>query len=129
MAYVDTSVLVACYCAETLSPKADRAVRELAPPAISPLVEVEFHSAVALKGNVDCAHTLTFGSEEKVVAQTKEVIRKAAAGGGLILSSSNSIHSGVKPGNYLAMWNAIRMYGKYPIQLESWTGSGAAEAF
>ena len=80
----------------------------------------KYGDRVALKGNVDCAHTLTFGSEQQVVEETKAVIRKAAAGGGLILSSSNSIHSAVKPGNYLAMWNAIRMYGKYPISLDSW---------
>jgi predicted nucleic acid-binding protein len=58
MAYVDTSLLVACYCAEPLSRKADRAVRESAPPAISPLVEVEFCSALALKtrvGQIDAA--------------------------------------------------------------------------
>lgn len=77
-------------------------------------------SKVALKGNVDCAHTLTNGTEEQVVQETLSVIRKAAAGGGLILSSSNSIHSGVKPGNYLAMWNTIRAYGRYPIQLDGW---------
>jgi uroporphyrinogen decarboxylase len=75
---------------------------------------------VALKGNVDCAHTLTFGSVEDTVRETRDVIRRAAGGGGLIVSSSNSIHSSVKPGNYLAMWNAIRMYGKYPISLEAW---------
>jgi uroporphyrinogen decarboxylase len=80
----------------------------------------EYGQRVALKGNVDCAHTLTFGNEADTVRETKEVIRKAAGGGGLILSSSNSIHSSVKPGNYLAMWNAIRMYGKYPISLDTW---------
>jgi uroporphyrinogen decarboxylase len=80
----------------------------------------DYGGRVALKGNVDCAHTLTFGTEEDTVRETKEVIRKAAHGGGLILSSSNSIHSSVKPGNYLAMWNAIRMYGKYPISLDTW---------
>lgn len=84
---------------------------------------------VALKGNVDCAHTLTFGTEREVVEETKDVIRKAAAGGGLIASSSNSIHSAVKPGNYLAMWNAIRMYGRYPIDLGSWDDSGVGETF
>lgn len=84
---------------------------------------------VALKGNVDCAHTLTFGTEAQVVQETREVIRRAAAGGGLIVSSSNSIHSGVKPGNYLAMWNAIRMYGTYPINLGSLTDTGATAAF
>ncbi|MHC4477086.1 MAG: uroporphyrinogen decarboxylase family protein [Planctomycetota bacterium] len=84
---------------------------------------------IALKGNVNCAQTLTFGSVHDVVEETKEVIRKAATGGGLILSSSNSIHSAVKPGNYLAMWNAIRMYGKYPIKLDGWEDAGVVEAF
>lgn len=84
---------------------------------------------LALKGNVDCAHTLTNGTEKEVVEETIEVIRKAAARGGLILSSSNSIHSGVKPGNYLAMWNAIRTYGRYPIRLQGWEDSGAGAAF
>ncbi len=88
-----------------------------------------YSDRIALKGNVDCAHTLTFGSERAVVEETKGVIRKAGSGGGLILSSSNSIHSAVKPGNYLAMWNAIRMYGKYPLQLDPWSDSGAVEAF
>jgi uroporphyrinogen decarboxylase len=89
----------------------------------------QYGERIALKGNVDCAHTLTFGSEKQVVDETREVIRKAAAGGGLILSSSNSIHSSVKPGNYLAMWNAIRTYGKYPLQLGPWDDAGAATAF
>jgi uroporphyrinogen decarboxylase len=83
-------------------------------------VKRDYGHRVALKGNVDCAQTLTFGTVEDTVRETKDVIRKAAAGGGLILSSSNSIHSSVQPGNYLAMWNTIRMYGKYPISLDSW---------
>lgn len=84
---------------------------------------------LALKGNVNCAHTLTNGTEKQVVEETISVIRKAADGGGLILSSSNSIHSGVKPGNYLAMWNAIRTYGRYPIRLDGWEDLGAGAAF
>jgi uroporphyrinogen decarboxylase len=89
----------------------------------------KYGDRIALKGNVDCAHTLTFGTEKEVVNETREVIRKAGQGGGLILSSSNSIHSSVKPGNYLAMWNAIRMYGRYPLELDGWVDSGAGEAF
>ena len=84
---------------------------------------------VALKGNVDCAKTLTFGSVREVVDETRQVIRKAGRGGGLIVSSSNSIHSAVRPGNYLAMWNAIRTYGTYPLELDGWADSGAGEAF
>jgi uroporphyrinogen decarboxylase len=89
----------------------------------------QYGGRIALKGNVNCAHTLAMGTEKQVVEETRDVIRKAGDGGGLILSSSNSIHSSVKPGNYLAMWNAIRTYGTYPLQLDEWEGSGAGEAF
>jgi len=92
-------------------------------------IKRQYGGRIALKGNVDCAQTLTFGTEREVVEETKAVIRKAAGGGGLIVSSSNSIHSGVRAGNYLAMWNAIRMYGKYPIQLEGWDDAGVTGAF
>jgi uroporphyrinogen decarboxylase len=45
----------------------------------------------------------------------KETIAKASPGGGHILASSNSIHPAVKPENYLAMVEAARKYGNYPI--------------
>jgi uroporphyrinogen decarboxylase len=44
----------------------------------------------------------------------KETMRQAAPGGGYIISSSNSIHPGCKPENYLAMVEAARTYGRYP---------------
>ena len=89
----------------------------------------KYGDRIALKGNVNCAHTLALGTEQEVVEETIAVIRDAGEGGGLIVSSSNSIHSSVKPGNYLAMWNTIRAYGKYPLQLDGWEGSGAVDAF
>ncbi|MCC7409170.1 MAG: type II toxin-antitoxin system VapC family toxin [Phycisphaeraceae bacterium] len=49
MIYLDTSVLVPCYCPEALSVKAQKAVSAAKGLSISPLVEVEFHSAVAMK--------------------------------------------------------------------------------
>jgi uroporphyrinogen decarboxylase len=79
-------------------------------------VKAKYGHRIALKGNVDCAKTLTFGSVEDVVAETKEVLRKGAPGGGFILSSSNSIHSAVKPENYLAMLRTLQEYGQYPFK-------------
>ncbi len=67
----------------------------------------------AIKGNVDCAHTLTFGSVEDVIAETKNCIDIAAPGSGFILSSSNSIHSKVKPENYKAMIDTVKEYSVY----------------
>ena len=81
-------------------------------------VKAKFGHRVAVKGNVDCAMTLTYGTTDDVAAATKEALRKGAPGGGYILSSSNSIHSAVKPENYRAMLDTLRRFGRYPISLE-----------
>lgn len=49
MAYLDTSGLIPYYCPEALSARVERELRREEELAISPLVEVEFHSAVSLK--------------------------------------------------------------------------------
>ncbi|MCM8829630.1 MAG: hypothetical protein NC824_01330 [Candidatus Omnitrophica bacterium] len=49
------------------------------------------HRAV-LAGNVDCAKTLVSGTKEDIEKEVIECIRDAGKGGGLILTSSNSIH-------------------------------------
>jgi predicted nucleic acid-binding protein len=49
MTYIDTSLLVACYCPEPLSGTAQDAARKAGALAISPLSAVEFYSALALK--------------------------------------------------------------------------------
>jgi uroporphyrinogen decarboxylase len=74
---------------------------------------------LALKGNIDCRHTLTTGTLDGVTEEVKNCIRSASRGGGHILSSSNSIHSGVNPKNYEAMIRALREYGTYPIHIDS----------
>ena len=70
---------------------------------------------ICLLGNIDCGELLPHGSEESVRRAVKECISKAAPNGGFILTSSNSIHSSVKPENYLSMIKAARDYGHYPI--------------
>lgn len=66
-----------------------------------------------LKGNVDCAQTLTFGTVEETINETKECLRIGMPGNGYILSSSNSLHSRVKPENYRAMLDTLHEYGVY----------------
>jgi uroporphyrinogen decarboxylase len=78
-------------------------------------VKEKYGHRVCLMGNVDCAYTLTWGTLEEVREEVKRCIRQAARGGGLICMSSNSIHSAVKPENYVEMVRAIHEYGKYPI--------------
>ena len=70
----------------------------------------------AVLGNIDCSFLLPFGTEQEVRDAVRDTIRVAAPGGGYIISSSNSIHPGVKPENYIAMIHAAREFGRYPIQ-------------
>ena len=78
-------------------------------------VKLRFGDRIALKGNVDCSSLMTFGTPEQVAAATKQALRIGAPGGGYILSSSNSIHSSVKPENYLAMLRTLQEHGRYPL--------------
>ncbi len=75
----------------------------------------EYGNHWTLIGNVDCASVLIDGTEEAVRAETEQVIRTAAPGGGFLLSTSNSVHPGVKPELYLAMLDTARQVGVYPI--------------
>jgi uroporphyrinogen decarboxylase len=80
--------------------------------------KAKFGDRVCLCGNVSCAFSLVSGTVDEVRQETREVIKKAGHGGGFICTSSNSIHSGVKPENYVAMVKAIREFGRYPLDLE-----------
>jgi uroporphyrinogen decarboxylase len=80
-------------------------------------VKAHLEGRATVLGNIDCSFLLPFGSQEEVERAVLETIRAAAPGGGYIISSSNSIHPGVKPENYIAMVRAARRYGAYPISL------------
>ena len=89
----------------------------LEPPAGMDIGKVKklYGDHICVMGNIDCSHTLSFGTPAEVVREVKECILKASIGGGHIMMSSNSIHSGVKPENYVAMVKATKEYGRYPI--------------
>jgi len=76
-------------------------------------VKTDYGDRIALKGNVDCSKTLTFDTEKETIEETKKCLEIAMPGGGYILSSSNSIHSAVKPRNYTAMLDTLKKFGKY----------------
>lgn len=75
----------------------------------------DYGDRLTLIGNVDCSTVLVHGPEEAVRRQTEAVIRTAGPGGGFLLSSSNSIHPGVRPEYYLAMLDTARTVGSYPL--------------
>lgn len=82
-------------------------------------IKRDFGKKTCILGNIDCSFLLVFGNPDEVRESVKETIAKAAPGGGYIISSSNSIHPGCTPENYLAMVEATRKYGRYPDLAES----------
>lgn len=68
---------------------------------------------ICLLGNIDCGDLLCAGTEAEVEAAVVQAIRDAAPGGGYVLCSSNSIHPGVKPENFVAMVQAAKRHGVY----------------
>jgi uroporphyrinogen decarboxylase len=100
-------------------------ILEAAPDGINPLepaagmdigrVKDYCGDRVAIIGNIDCGELLSRRSEEEVRETVKRTIQTAAPGGGYLMSSSNSIHSSVKPENYKAMVDTLMEFGRYPI--------------
>lgn len=85
-------------------------------PQCMDIAEVKsgYGDRLCLIGNIDCSYLLSFGTEEEVERAVAGTIEIAAPGGGFVLSSSNSIHPGCRPENYVAMVRAARKYGRYP---------------
>jgi uroporphyrinogen decarboxylase len=73
-------------------------------------MKAKYGNRICLKGNIDCTGRLCDGTPEQVAEEVRVCIEKGGPDG-LIVSSSNTIHSGVQAGNYRAMLDAVRKYG------------------
>lgn len=78
-------------------------------------IKKRYGNRIFLGGNVDCKIVLPYGSEADVRKDVRRVIDAAGKEGGLILTSSNSLHSNVKIDNIRTMVDEARRYGRYKI--------------
>ena len=95
------------------------ALHPLEPAAGMSLAQVRsrYGDKLCLCGNVDCGPLLTWGTPAEVRETVRQCLRDAARDGAFILSSSNSIHSTVRPDNYVALCQARDEFGTYPLPL------------
>jgi len=77
----------------------------------------KYGDRLCIWGNVDIRYTLSQGTVEEVVEETRDKISRLAPGGGFILATSNSITDYCKVENVLAMMETKEKYGTYPIQI------------
>lgn len=84
-------------------------------------LKAEYGDSACLFGGID-VDWLVEGTPEQVRQVTRSAIDSAGSGGGLVVTSGNTIMVGVRCENYLAMLETIRTYGAYPLRQEgkSW---------
>jgi uroporphyrinogen decarboxylase len=78
-------------------------------------LKLKYGDQICLLGNVDNKTVLTEGTPEQVEQDVKSRIRAAGKGGGYVLISDNSWHSGVTVENAKMMISAGRKWGEYPL--------------
>jgi len=66
-------------------------------------------------GGCDTQKVLPFGTTKDVEEEVKKRIRDFAPNGGFVFSQVHNIQVGTPPENIMAMYNAVKKYGKYPI--------------
>lgn len=76
------------------------------------LLKQRYGDELCFFGGVNC-HSLIEGPPASVREEVRYAIEHAAAGGGLVIATSNVVQPGTTPDNYAAMRQAVRDFGGY----------------
>jgi uroporphyrinogen decarboxylase len=77
----------------------------------------KYGKEIVLSAGIDQTRTLIFGSVKDVEEEAKDAIKTAGEGGGFILSPGCEVAPQSPPENIMAMVNAVKKYGTYPLKL------------
>lgn len=85
--------------------------------AMGDMAEVKrrFGDKMVFWGGIDTQRVLPFGSVEDVEAEVKRRIHELGPGGGFVVAAVHAIQPDVSPDNIIAMTEATRKYGTYPL--------------
>lgn len=67
-------------------------------------------------GGIDTQHTLPFSTPDQVRKEVQKRIKIFAPGGGFVFNTIHNVQPRVPIENVLAMYQAVRNYGAYPVQ-------------
>jgi uroporphyrinogen decarboxylase len=79
-------------------------------------LKAEFGSQICFWGAIDTQHVLPVGSPQDVREEVRRRIQDLAPGGGYVLASVHNIQEDVPAENILAMVDAAREFGQYPLK-------------
>jgi uroporphyrinogen decarboxylase len=78
-------------------------------------LKARFGDRVTFWGAIDTQHVLPHGTVEEVKSEVQQRIRDLAPGGGFVVASVHNIMPDVPPENIIAMAEATREFGAYPL--------------
>jgi uroporphyrinogen decarboxylase len=78
-------------------------------------LKARFGDKVSFWGGIDTQHVLPRGSTDDVRGEVRQRIHDLGPGGGFVLAAVHNIQADVPPENILAMAEAAREYGRYPL--------------
>jgi uroporphyrinogen decarboxylase len=78
-------------------------------------LKARFGNKVVFWGGIDTQRVLPQGSAEDVEAEVRRRIRDLGPGGGYVVASVHNIQPDVPPENIVAMAEATRKFGRYPL--------------
>ena len=79
-------------------------------------LKAKYGNQLSFWGAIDTQHILPHGTPEDVREEVKLRIRQLGRGGGYIAAGVHNLNPDVPPENIIAMSEAVREFGKYPIQ-------------
>ena len=80
-------------------------------------LKAEFGDRLAFWGAVDTHRVLPFGTVEEVREEVRRRIADLGLGGGYVLCSVHNVQPEVPPENVVAMFDAAREFGGYPLTI------------
>jgi uroporphyrinogen decarboxylase len=72
---------------------------------------------LTLSGTISVQETLPYGTVEDVKNEVMRRIETCGHGGGLILSPSNQATLDVKVENFIAIYDTVKRFGRYPLRI------------
>ncbi len=66
-------------------------------------------------GGIDTQHTLPFGSPDEIRAEVRDRLRVFGRGGGFVFNTVHNVQAGIPAANLVALYDAARDYGSYPL--------------
>ena len=77
------------------------------------LVKEKYGDKLCLMGNIDTRYVLPRGTPKDVEKEVKRIIKAAASGGGLIISSANMYTADIPVENVSAVYRTVKKYGVF----------------